>query len=67
MALDIGRTILVEFTDRDGWTNSRSVVSLHAYTHHSREVMSDLAAYIARLPIVGAIARRELNHYARRI
>jgi hypothetical protein len=44
----------------------RSVVSLHAHTHHSREVLDDLPAYIVKLPLIGELFLRELQSFADR-
>ena len=32
--------------------DARAVVSLHAHTLHSREVMADLPRYIMKIPVV---------------
>jgi hypothetical protein len=55
------RTSLREFADRADWSEFNSAVSLHSHTFHSWEVMSDLPAYIARIPIVAEWFARELR------
>jgi len=56
-------TSLRRYVDGVDWSRFGAAVSLHAHTFHSREVMSDIPAYITRLPFVGArfdfeVARR---------
>ena len=55
------RTSLRAFAEGADWNAFRRVVSLHAHTSHSREVLDDLPAYIRRIPIVGARFERELE------
>jgi hypothetical protein len=43
------------------WSVFRAAVSLHAHTHYSREVLSDLPAYISRIPLVGPRFDREID------
>ena len=47
-------TSLRRYVDGVDWTRFGAAVSLHAHTFHSREVMSDLPAYITKIPFVGA-------------
>src|SRR5258708_19387717 len=54
-------TSLRAFAAGADWKPFRAAVSLHAHTHHSREVLSDLPAYIRRIPIVGARFERQLE------
>ena len=46
------RTTLRAYAPGADWSGFATAVSLHAHTWHSREVMSDLPAYITRIPIV---------------
>src|SRR5262245_26754865 len=55
-----------EFESRRPWSGFNTVVSLHAHTHHSREVMADLPRYILKIPVVAPIFERELQTYAAR-
>jgi hypothetical protein len=41
-------------------------VSLHAHSHHSREVMADLPPYLDRIPIVARLLRREMRQFVQR-
>lgn len=43
----------------------RSAVSLHSHTHHSKERLGFLPGWVARLPILGWLARRELARQER--
>jgi hypothetical protein len=43
-----------------------TAVSLHAHTDYSKENMGDVAPYFERIPIVGFLARRELDAYGQR-
>src|SRR5579862_7113411 len=43
-----------------------AAVSLHAHTDRSSEVMSGVAGYFDRIPIVGLRIRKELRAYERR-
>ncbi len=47
-------TSLRRYVDGVDWTRFGAAVSLHAHTFHSREVMSDLPAYITKIPLVGS-------------
>jgi hypothetical protein len=60
------RSSIVEFDDKRTWADFRSAGSLHAHTHHSREVMSDLTTYLLKIPLVGLILRRELQAFTER-
>ena len=62
-ATESSRRSVTTFKPGTDWSGCRSVVSLHAHTHHSREVMSDLPPYIARIPFVAAFFQRELDAY----
>jgi hypothetical protein len=53
-------TTLRAFVDGADWSGFNAAVSLHAHTSYSREVLSDLPAYIERIPIVGLRFRREM-------
>jgi len=55
------RTTLRAYAREADWSGFRSVVSLHAHTCYSREVLSDLPPYISRIPIVGPRFVRELE------
>src|SRR5215471_8458143 len=46
-------TSLRRYVDGVDWIRFGAAVSLHAHTYHSREVMSDLPAYITKIPFVG--------------
>jgi hypothetical protein len=46
--------------------NHRAAVSLHAYTHHSREGLADLPAYIVRIPFVSHLFEREVRGHEER-
>lgn len=52
-------TTLRAFAPGADWSGFTTAVSLHAHTHHSREVMSDLPAYISRIPILAGWFERE--------
>ena len=60
-----GATI-VELTRRQALAPFTTAVSLHAHTRHSREVMALIPSYLDRIPVVGPLARREMQAYARR-
>lgn len=47
-------TSLRRYVEGADWSRFGAAVSLHAHTFHSREVMSDLPAYIMRIPLLGA-------------
>ena len=55
------RTSLWRFADDADWSLFGAVVSLHAHTHHSREVLADLPPYITRIPVVGRCFEQELD------
>jgi hypothetical protein len=55
------RETLRAYVGNADWSAFRSVVSPHAHTHHSREVLSDLPVYIRRIPLVGPWFDREVN------
>lgn len=59
-------TRLDTYTSSRSWHRFRSAVSLHAHTHHSREVLSDLPRYIQQIPIVKGCFDRALKAYAER-
>lgn len=44
----------------------RAGVSLHSHTHHSREQLGSLPDWLATVPLLGALTRRELNRQERR-
>lgn len=46
------RTTLRAYAQNADWTRFSTAVSLHAHTSYSREVMSDLPRYIAKIPFV---------------
>jgi hypothetical protein len=46
------RTTLRAYAENADWTRFSTAVSLHAHTSYSREVMSDLPRYIAKIPLV---------------
>jgi hypothetical protein len=48
-----------EFDGNEDWPGFNAVVSLHAHTHHSREVMACLPQYFAKIPLVGSRFERE--------
>lgn len=58
---------IVEFeegkTRRSPW---RTAVSLHAHTNRSYESVALLPSYLDRIPVIGALARREMRAYERR-
>jgi hypothetical protein len=47
--------------DQGRTRNFRAAVSLHAHTHHSREILADLPAYIVRIPFVSHLFEREVR------
>lgn len=55
-----------EYSRADTAKGFHAAVSLHAHTHHSREGLADLPAYIARIPLVAARCERELRAYVDR-
>lgn len=60
------RSSIREYQDHDSWTPYRAAVSLHAHTHHSREIMADFPRYIARIPLVAGAFEREVGRYVER-
>ncbi len=52
------RTTLRAYADTADWTRFTTAVSLHAHTSYSREVMSDLPRYIAKIPFVAGRFKR---------
>src|SRR5262245_58650793 len=60
------KTTIRDFSDRDKRRAFHAGVSLHAHTHYSCEVLSDLPAYISRVPVVAAWYRRQLQGYLAR-
>ena len=62
---DLSRCRVTSFTRDTDWDGCRSGISLHAHTHHSREVMSDLPPYLARIPLVAPLFQRQLDAYQR--
>ncbi len=52
------RTTLRAYAANADWSRFSTAVSLHAHTSYSREVMSDLPRYIAKIPIVAARFKR---------
>ena len=52
-------TTLRAYAARADWNRFRSAVSLHAHTSHSREMLSDLPNYIAKIPILSRWFERE--------
>jgi hypothetical protein len=57
------RLSIHEFADVDEWSHCHSVVSLHAHTYHSREVMGEVPAYIAQIPLLRAWFARRTQRY----
>ena len=55
-----------DYQESDNWKSYRAAVSLHSHTHHSREMMSNLPRYIARIPLVGLVFEREVGRYHER-
>ena len=55
-----------EYRELDHWKEYRAAVSLHAHTHHSREIMADFPRYIARIPLVAVAFEREVGRYVER-
>src|SRR3990170_92998 len=60
------RSTVRHYQAHDRWKNYRAAVSLHAHTHHSREIMADLPRYIARIPLVAVAFEREVGKYHER-
>jgi hypothetical protein len=65
-AADTAPTSLREFQEHDDWSRFSAGVSLHAHTHHSREIMADLPRYLARIPLVAACVDWQLRTYSAR-
>src|SRR5262245_44174097 len=57
------KTTVRDFSDRRKRGGFHSGVSLHAHTYYSREVLSDLPAYVLRVPVVAACYARALQAY----
>jgi len=66
MLLSMHKTTVRDFSDRDKRIGFHTGVSLHAHTHYSREVLSDLPAYILRVPVVAAWYEHQLRAYRAR-
>jgi len=60
------RSSIRDYQDHDNWKGYHAAVSLHAHTHHSREIMADLPRYIARIPLVAVAFEREVGRYVER-
>jgi hypothetical protein len=54
-------TTLRAFAQGADWSPFHAAVSLHAHTHHSCEVLSDLPPYISKIPFVGPRFDREID------
>ena len=54
-------TSVREFAAIGDRSEARSVVSLHAHTHYSRESSADVPDYVAHIPILGKRLERELR------
>ncbi len=52
------RTTLRAYAENADWSRFTTAVSLHAHTSYSREVMSDLPRYIAKIPFVAGRFKR---------
>jgi len=65
-AASSGRTALIEWQRGGSKVEYPTAVSLHAHTNHSREILIDAPKYLARIPLVAGLVRRELDGYARR-
>src|SRR5882672_12362404 len=61
-----GRTTMVEYRGRAAVRGYRTAVSLHSHTNRSNEIMSSVPGYLARIPVVAPLARREMLRYTRR-
>jgi hypothetical protein len=59
-------TSLREYRAQENVRDFRAAVSLHAHTHHSREIMADFPRYIARIPLVAVAFEREAERYHER-
>jgi hypothetical protein len=59
-------TTLLEFDRFMALAPNTTAVSLHAHTNCSREVMTPVPPYLARIPVVAPMARREMYAYRRR-
>ncbi|PYR52200.1 MAG: hypothetical protein DMF89_03480 [Acidobacteria bacterium] len=58
--------IIQAFQDSATLREYTTAVSLHAHTNRSKEIMADVAPYLARIPIVARLVRREMQAYVRR-
>jgi hypothetical protein len=54
-------TSLRRYAEGVDWSGFGAAVSLHAHTCYSREVMSDIPAYIIKIPVVGPRFESELE------
>ena len=54
-------TSLRRYVERVDWSGFGAAVSLHAHTFHSREGMSDIPAYITKIPILGSRFESEVD------
>ena len=54
-------TSLRRYVKRVDWSGFGAAVSLHAHTFHSREVMSDIPAYVTRIPFLGRRFESEVD------
>lgn len=61
-----GRTSLGGYSRQRRRRGFRSAVSLHAHTHHSREVLSDFPQYLRQIPLVNICFERAVSNHARR-
>jgi hypothetical protein len=60
------RSSFREYDPEASWTGFRAAVSLHAHTHHSREVLEHLPRYLARVPVVASCLERHKQSLERR-
>lgn len=60
------RSTVRHYQAHERWKNYHAAASLHAHTHHSREIMADLPRYIARIPLVAVAFEREVGKYHER-
>ncbi len=60
------RSTVRHYQAHDRWKNYHAAASLHAHTHHSREIIADLPRYIARIPLVAVAFEREVGKYHKR-
>jgi hypothetical protein len=57
---------IVELAERTPVFRHTTAISLHSHTNRSRESAVVIPRYLDRIPVVGALARRELRAYERR-